>query len=201
MGSCGVGGLTARASQTHSSMKALRTAGVVAALVLAPFLTRAAESQSPNLDFGNLAPAAHGQYVEVDVDESLLKLAALFADKQEKEAAQVLRGLKHVRVHVLSLDDGNREAAVQRVRDVRKALDAGGWKRIVTVKQENSDDVAIFARIRGEEAIEGLAVTVIEGNKEAVLVNVVGDIRPEQIAALGARFNIDPLKKIQVAKN
>ncbi|PTY05571.1 hypothetical protein DB347_14455 [Opitutaceae bacterium EW11] len=182
-------------------MKALRFAGLAAVLLAAPLVSRAAETEPAYLDFANVTPAEHGEYVDIDLDQGLLKLAALFADKQEKEAADVLRGLKHVRVHVLSLDDGNRSSALERVQSIRKSLETDGWKRIVTVKEEKSDDVAIFARIRGEEAIEGLAITVVEGNRQAVVVNVAGEIRPDQISALGARFNIDPLKKLQVAKN
>jgi hypothetical protein len=32
-----------------------------------------------------------------------------------------------------------------------------------------------------------------------VLVNIVGNIKPEQIATLAERFNIEPLKKFKVA--
>jgi Domain of unknown function (DUF4252) len=56
--------------------------------------------------------------------------------------------------------------------------------------------VAVYVKTRGEEAIEGLVVTVLDGNKkEAVFVNLVGDIRPDQVAAVGKALNIDPLKK------
>ena len=54
--------------------------------------------------------------------------------------------------------------------------------------------------MRGEETIEGLVVTVISGGREVVLVNIVGDIKPEQIATLAERFNIDPLKDVDLAK-
>jgi len=37
---------------------------------------------------------------------------------------------------------------------------------------------------------------VIEGAREAVLINIVGNIKPERIALIGERFNIEPLKKI-----
>ena len=46
------------------------------------------------------------------------------------------------------------------------------------------------------EAVEGIAVTVLSGDGEAVFVNIVGDIRPQQIAEVGERLNIDPLKKL-----
>jgi len=38
---------------------------------------------------------------------------------------------------------------------------------------------------------------VIENNKQAVFVNVVGDIRAEQLASLGAQFNIKPLSDLK----
>ena len=50
--------------------------------------------------------------------------------------------------------------------------------------------------VRGAEAVEGVVVTVIDGNHEAVLINIVGDIKPEKIAEVGERLNIEPLKKI-----
>jgi hypothetical protein len=40
-------------------------------------------------------------------------------------------------------------------------------------------------------------VTVIDSRKkEVVFVNLVGNIRPEQIAMIGKRLNIDPLAKL-----
>jgi hypothetical protein len=42
-------------------------------------------------------------------------------------------------------------------------------------------------------------VTVIDGKKEAVLVNVVGNIQPEKLATLGERFDIEPLRKLKLA--
>jgi hypothetical protein len=37
---------------------------------------------------------------------------------------------------------------------------------------------------------------VIEPKDEVVLVNIVGDIKPEQVAALGEGLDIKPLEKI-----
>jgi hypothetical protein len=66
---------------------------------------------------------------------------------------------------------------------------------VVAVQQKNQD-VGIYAKLRGEEAVEGVVVTVLEANREAVLINIVGDIKPEKLAVVGERFNIEPLKKL-----
>src|SRR5947207_116168 len=39
-------------------------------------------------------------------------------------------------------------------------------------------------------------VEVTEAERQAVFVNVVGNIKPEQLALLGEKLHIDPLKKI-----
>lgn len=179
----------------------LRLALGLTAVGFTSIFALAANPEPAYLDFGKIAPAKDGEFVEIDLDAGLLNLAARFAEGQEKEAAQVLRGLQHVRVHVIGIDDNNRAAVLERVRDARAGLASDGWKRIATVKEkQNGADISIFARTRGEEAIEGLAITIVEGDKQAVVVNVVGDIKPEQISALGERFDIEPLKKLSVAK-
>ena len=35
---------------------------------------------------------------------------------------------------------------------------------------------------------------------QAVLVNIVGDIRPEKLAMVGEKFDIGPLKELKLAK-
>ena len=100
-----------------------------------------------------------------------------------------------VRVNVIGLDDGNRAEIEKRVKKIRSDLDSHGWERVVTA-QKKDEDVGIYLKMRGAEAVEGVVVTVIDGNHEAVLINIVGDIKPEKIAEVGERLNIEPLKKI-----
>ena len=45
------------------------------------------------------------------------------------------------------------------------------------------DNVAVFAKVRDEENIDGLVVTVIDRKGEAVFVNIVGNISADKIAA------------------
>ena len=43
-----------------------------------------------------------------------------------------------------------------------------------------------------------MVVTVLSSDNEAVLVNVVGDIDLDQIAELGERLNIEPLRELNL---
>jgi hypothetical protein len=156
----------------------------------------AADNPPGYVDFGRFsAPASGAEFVEVNVKANLISMVARLAEKQEPEAAELLRGLQMVRVNVIGLDDENRADVQKRVAKIRSDLDGHGWERVVT-SQKKDEDVAIFLKMRGSEAVEGLVVTVVEGNRQAVLVNIVGDIKPEKIAVVGERLNIEPLKKI-----
>jgi hypothetical protein len=185
----------------------LRTSACAAALVWASASASfsaaspaAAEPDPGYVDFGKIAPSGEGRFVEVDLPEGLIKFAAKLTSKQEPQAAEVLGNLKHVRVNVVELGDANREEIIGRVKAVRQELVSHGWNQVVNVREQpKGDDVQIFARMRGEEAIEGLVVTVISDKNEVVLVNIVGDIKPDQIATLAERFNIEPLKNIKIA--
>ena len=66
---------------------------------------------------------------------------------------------------------------------------------LVNVQGKDGEDVGVYIQMQGSTALAGVAVTVID-RENVVLVNLVGDIRPEQIAALGEKLNIQPLKKI-----
>ena len=155
-----------------------------------------AETPAPGyVDFGKFVPpASGGEFVEVNIKGNLISMVSRLTAKHEPEVAEMLRGLQLIRVNVIGLDSGNRADVEKRVKTIRSELDAQGWERVVTV-QNSGEDVNIYMKTRGEEAVQGLVVTVLDGKKEAVLVNIVGDIKPEKLAVIGERFNVEPLKK------
>ncbi|HEX2099464.1 MAG TPA: DUF4252 domain-containing protein, partial [Candidatus Synoicihabitans sp.] len=173
-------------------------AAVAAPLAFAAGLVAA--SPSPGfVDFGKFSPVAGKQYVEVELDGALLKLAAVFADKQDAEIGKLVANLERVRVNVVGLSEDNRADAKDRMNAVRQDLTGQGWKRIVTVQEQAGDDIAVFLKQAADDAIQGIVVTVIDGGKEAIFVNVVGNVKLEQIAALAERLNLEPLRKLDLA--
>jgi Na+-translocating ferredoxin:NAD+ oxidoreductase RnfG subunit len=95
----------------------------------------------------------------------------------------------------VGLNDENRSDIEARVLRVRKDLETKGWERIVTA-QEKGQDVGVYLKSQNKDTVQGVVVLVLDGKNQAVFVNVVGDIKPDQLAMLGEKLHIDPLKKI-----
>lgn len=173
-------------------------AAATLSLALTTFAT-AAELESGAIDIGQLMPSAKGEFVEVNLSAAMLKFAARIAARQEPEAAELIRNLKSIRVNVIGLDDSNRAATVEQIEGVRRKLEAQGWTKLVTVRERNGgDNVDVHVKQRGEEAIDGLVVTVLDKKGEAVFVNIVGNINADQIAQLAEKFDIEPLRRVHM---
>lgn len=172
-------------------------AATLSLVLIAP--SRAAEVEVGAIDIGQLMPSAKGQFVEVNLSQAMLKFAARIAARHEPEAAEMIRNLKSIRVNVVGLDDTNRAATVEQIESVRRKLETQGWTKMVTVREKNDgDNVDVHVKQHGEEAIDGLVVTVIDRKGEAVFVNIVGNINADQIAKIAEKFDIEPLRKVHL---
>ncbi len=182
-------------------MKNLLRSSLAAATLSLAFLasSRATEVEAGAIDIGQLMPSAKGQFVEVNLSSAMLKFAARIAARHEPEAAEMIRNLKSIRVNVVGLDDTNRAATVEQIESVRRKLETQGWTKMVTVREKNDgDNVDVHVKQHGEEAIDGLVVTVIDRKGEAVFVNIVGNINADQIAKIADKFDIEPLRKVHL---
>jgi hypothetical protein len=63
------------------------------------------------------------------------------------------------------------------------------------VKQAEAEEVAVFVKTRSDESVEGVVVTVLDPDGEGVFINVVGDLRTDQLAKLGDKLNLPMLKQ------
>ena len=181
-------------------MKSLRSLLVVSGLSLALSTAAfAAENEAGYIDIGQLMPSAKGQFVEVNLSTAMLKFAARIVAREEPETAELIRGLKSIRVNVVGLDDSNRAATIEQIESVRRKLERQGWTKLVTVREKNGgDNVDVHVMQRGEDTIDGLVVTVIDQKGEAVFVNIVGNINPDQIAKIADKFDIEPLRNMHL---
>jgi len=168
--------------------------------LVAASLCLTAHADSPGVvDFGKFTPPGKGgEFVEVNVRSNLLIFAAQLVEKEQPDAAKLLRSVELVRVNVVGLTDENREELQKRIEKIWQDLEGRGWERNVNVQGKDGEDVGVYIQMSGGTALAGVAVTVVD-KEHVVLVNVVGDIKPEQIVALGESLNIQPLKELGAA--
>ena len=181
---------------THPMKNIVSFSLIAAGFVLAAHGLSAKAASAGSVDFGSFAATGAGQVVEVKLEPALIKFAAKVAAVNEPEAAALLRNIEHVRVNVVALDETNTAEATARIAAVRTQLESAGWAPTVSVRDpKKGDDVVVYIKTGADDCIEGIVVTVIEDKQQAVFVNVVGSIRPEQLAELGKRLDIDVLKR------
>ena len=175
----------------------IRTAAALAVASLV--ISAQAEPTSPGyVEFGKITPPGKGgEFVEVQLRSNLLNLAAGIIAKENAEAAKLIRSVELIQVTVVGISKENRTDLDARLTKVRTDLEAKNWERNVAVQGKDGEDVAVFTKTRGSEALAGITITV-KDKQHAVFVNVVGDIKPEQVVALGESLNIEPLKEIGV---
>jgi len=152
------------------------------------------------VDFGNLEKFENSEeVVEVIIEEHLLRMISKMAGKNEPELRNVLDGIKLIKVHTFGVSEEHFPELAAIVKDVDKKLMKDGWDRIVKTRSKE-EVVSVFILTTDEEKIDGLVVTTVEKGREAVFVNIVGDIDLETIGELSDKFDIPSISDINEHK-
>jgi hypothetical protein len=118
-----------------------------------------------------------------------LRLARIILDEDEDpEAAMLLKELDAVRVYVYEID---RSPALvkQRMDSTAKRLQESGWQPVVAVRGDG-ELVRVMFRMQGDELIRGMVV-MVQDDEELVLINLIGDLRPELFNSYMSELDIE----------
>ena len=119
-----------------------------------------------------------------------LKIAKVFVS-HDPELASLLKGVRAVRVYSYAVeghdDDG---AAAAHLDVITERLVREGWDQIVAVRDDGERVAALVRMAKGSPAIRGVAVVVYDED-ELMLVNVIGNIRPQSFGMLMAELDLD----------
>jgi len=138
------------------------------------------------VDFGELLSVYGEPKVMINLGGSILKFVGGMT-KDNPETTALLDKLKGVRINVYSVD-GNPDAALQKISQVRSRLQSGSWEPIVQVN-EDGEQAQIFVKFKGD-VMEGLTVMAVD-QEEAVFINIIGQLDPAQLSQVMENFDID----------
>jgi hypothetical protein len=148
------------------------------------------------VEFGDLTPYEDGgEITEVLIEEHLLKMVAKVTSKEEPDLSDVISGIKLIKVHTFEVTEDNYESLRTKITSINESIVDDKWDRIVRTRSSR-EMINVFIRTSGEELIEGLVVTQVEKDREAVFVNIVGDINLETISRLGDKFGIPGIEDL-----
>jgi len=138
------------------------------------------------VDFGELSSVYGEPKVMINLGGSILRFVGGLS-KDDPEAAALLEKLKGVRINVYTVD-GNPDAALQKVSQVKSMLQSAKWEPIVQVN-EDGEQAQIFIKLVGDN-MEGLTVMAVD-EEEAVFINIIGQLDPAQLSQVMDNFDID----------
>ena len=152
------------------------------------------------IDFGDVSAFENeDQFVEVILNERLLRMVAKLTKGEDEQLSELISGLKLIKVNVLDVNRSNKDKVDAKIKSVEKQLKAKNWERIVTAKSRGNKAL-VYIKADSDDNIEGLAVTAYEDDGSVAFVNIVGKIDLETIGRLSEKFDIPSLDDIHDVK-
>ncbi|MFT5140036.1 MAG: hypothetical protein ACI9H8_002338 [Lysobacterales bacterium] len=140
------------------------------------------------VDFGEMNDIYGEPKVNISIGGALLGFVSAMARNEDPEAAAIFSKLKGIRVSVYSTENADTNAAFDQVALVKSSLQSLNWEPIVQVN-DDGEQVQIFMKMEGEK-MNGLTLMAVD-DEEAVFVNVIGQLDPNELSQLMDKFNVD----------
>lgn len=138
-------------------------------------------------DLESLGMRDTDQVMTLSIGPSLLRFAASHID-DDPEIRDLLKSLDGIRIRIYEINgDAGRVAA--RMDGMSLRLQDGGWEPVMLVRGENETTHMLLRTVNGQ--ICGLTVLVSDGEQEAVIVNLMGRIKPDQFSDVMVALDVD----------
>ena len=138
------------------------------------------------VDFGDLSATYGEPKITINLGGTMLNFVSMMSNSESPETSEMISKLKGIRVQIYSLDE-NVDAARDQFGKTKSALKSSGWEPIVQV---NEDDEQVLVYMKMEDGnMEGMTVMVVD-DEEAVFVNVIGQLNPEELGRVMDSFDV-----------
>ncbi len=146
-------------------------------------------------DLESLGMRDTDRVVNLSIGPTLLHVAATFVD-EEPEVRELLRSLDGVRVRVYEID-GDAARVAMRINDMSQHMQDDGWERVLLVREDKEETHMLLRMVDGY--ISGMTVLVSDGDSEAVIVNLMGEIHPEQFPDVMLALDVPGVDAVRLA--
>ena len=106
----------------------------------------------------------------------------------DPETRALLRDLDGVRIRIYEINR-NSDKVSARVEQMQVKLQREGWEPILLVREEDSQ-THMLAKLR-DDRILGLTLLTIEDDEEVVVINLMGEIRPQSFSKVMVALDVD----------
>jgi hypothetical protein len=138
-------------------------------------------------DLDSLGLADTDRVLTLSIGPALLRFAAAHVD-DEPETRELLRSLDGVRIRIYEID-GDAARVARRMDGMSRKLQANGWERVLVARSEGEEAHMLMKVV--DRRIRGMTVLVSDGESEAVVVNLMGDIQPRQFSKVMTALDVD----------
>ena len=137
-------------------------------------------------DFDNIPGVDEEPAVSVDINPQMMNFFRGIAVAADPAAADVLTGLRSMRVRVYNNSNNTRQFS-NFMDDVTEELEDAGWMPVVAAQDEGSK-VRIHMQMTGDE-VSGMTVMVADGG-EAIFINIDGTVSAEDLGRVMAMMPV-----------
>lgn len=135
----------------------------------------------------------------LSLGRTLLRFAANHID-DDPETEALLRSLDGLRLRVYEID-GSAARVAQKMDRMQLHLQEDGWAPVMLVRDEHSRTQMLLKS--SGQTIHGLTLITSDGDSEAVVINLIGDIQPEHFSDVMVALDIEDggAQQIEIAQN
>jgi uncharacterized protein DUF4252 len=130
--------------------------------------------------------------VEINLEGALLRLISAGARGADPEFSSMISGLKAIKVQAIPVKDLDVEALRSKIGHTVRWLEDHGWTSTMKVRDHGEETYLYLKETDGK--ISGLTLLSLEPGDEAVVINIVGRIDPEQLGRLSQSLDLPDVK-------
>jgi hypothetical protein len=160
---------------------------LVSLLLLAGCGITAPRGSEGYADLDSLGLADTDRVLALSIGPAVLNFAAKHSE-DDPETQALLRGLDGVRIRVYEIN-GDASRVSTRMQSMSQKLVAGGWEQVMLVRSAG-EQAHMLVKL-ADTRICGMTVLVSDGESEAVVINLMGEIQPQQFNDVMVALDID----------